>query len=265
MTEAFLKYRLLAIPLLFMILATACRSGRKDMMPAVNPELLNLTKEQVFAKADGFYEERKWTKAREYYGYVYENHPNDPLGRRSLLKIADTYYMQGDPVNLVEAQYKYRDFINRYPGSDFADYAMLQIANVSFKQMESPERDQTKTREAVQKFKEMLAAFPRSNYKPEAEEKLQQALDRLAKHEHVVARFYMKRGQYQAAVTRLNGIVDTYPNYGGRDGMFYDLGVSLEALGRSGEARLYFERVMAEFPKSEYAEKARARLTETKA
>lgn len=260
-----MKYRLLAVPLLLILFAAACRSGRKDVVPVVNPELLNLTKEQVFAKADEFYEQRKWTKAREYFGYVHENYPNDPLGRRSSLRIADTFYMQGGPVNLVEAQYKYRDFINRYPGSDFADYAMLQIANVSFKQMESPERDQTKTREAVQKFKEMLAAFPNSSYKGEAEEKLQQATDRLARHEHVVARFYMLRGQYQAAVTRLNVIVDTYPNYTGRDGMFYDLGVSLAALGRAGEARLYFERVMAEFPKSEYAEKAKAKLTETKA
>jgi hypothetical protein len=33
---------------------------------------------------------------------------------------------------------KYRDFINRYPTSDQADYAMLRIGMCSFKQMEQP-------------------------------------------------------------------------------------------------------------------------------
>ena len=108
--------------------------------------------------AEELYKTEKYPRARTYYSHVYENYPNDPLGRRSLLRVADTFFKQGDPVNLVEAQYKYRDFINRYPGSEFADYAMLQIANVSFEQMEKPDRDQTKTKEAVQKPVEALLA-----------------------------------------------------------------------------------------------------------
>ena len=48
-------------------------------------------------------------------------------------------------------------------------------------------------------------------------------------------------------------------------GSFYDLGTALSRLGRTGEARLYFERVVSEFPKSEYAERAKRRLNESKA
>src|SRR3954451_18807284 len=121
-----------------------------------------------------------------------------------MLRVADTYYEQGDAVNLVEAQYKYRDFINRYPGSDRADYAMLQIAMCSYKQMERPDRDQQKTREASEKFRDMIAAFPRSALRPEADKRYQDVLDRLAKHEHMIARFYIKRRSYNAAVQRLN-------------------------------------------------------------
>ena len=90
--------------------------------------------------------------------------------KRSLLG-TDTFYNQGDPVNLVEAQYKYRDFINRFPGSESADYAMLQIAMVSYKQMEKPDRDQQKTREAQEKFSDMLKAFPNSPLRAEAEKR----------------------------------------------------------------------------------------------
>jgi TolA-binding protein len=66
-------------------------------------------------------------------------------------------------------------------------------------------------------------------------------------------------------VQRLNYLIDTYPNYVDRAGAYFDLGNALVNLGRKGEARLYFERVVSEFPKSEYAERARRRLTEVKA
>src|SRR5688572_32634130 len=115
-----------------------------------------MTKEQVFQRAEDEFARRNWQKSRPYFSHVYETYPNDPLGRSVLLRIADTFYEQGDPVNLVEAQYKYRDFINRYPTSELADYAMLRIAMCLFKQMERPNRDQAKTREALEKFDDML-------------------------------------------------------------------------------------------------------------
>lgn len=253
------------IGLIVVIGAVACRHRGQNIRPTVNPEFANLTKEQVFAKAEELYERKKYLRARTYYSHVYEIYPNDPLGRRSFLRVADTYYMQGDAVNLVEAQYKYRDFINRYPGSDKADYAMLQIAMVSYKQMEKPDRDQQKTREALDKFNEMLNTFPKSSLRPEAEKRRQGVLDRLGKHEHIIGRFYMKRRSWDSAVRRLNYLIDQYPNYSDRDAVFYDLGVSLDHLGRKGEARLYFERVISEFPKSEWAEKAKRRLDQIKA
>ena len=260
-----MKLNRLTFLLLVALVVAACNRGPRQMRPVVEPEFLNLSKEQIFQKGEELYENRKWARARTHFAHVYENYPNDPLGRRSLLRVADTYFNQGDPVSLVEAQYKYRDFLNRFPGSESADYAMLQIAMVSYKQMEKPDRDQQKTREAVEKFGDMIRAYPRSPLKADAEAKLSEALDRLAKHEHVVARFYMKRGSDTAAVQRLNFLIDTYPNYTERDAAFYDLGNALANLGRAGEARLYFERVVSEFPQSEYADRAKRRLDEIKA
>jgi len=260
-----LNLKRVAVAVLVLLAFAACGRGPRHMRPRVDPEFLNQTKEQLFEKAETLYAARKWARARTYYSHVYENYPNDPLGRRSLLRVADTFYNQGDPVNLVEAQYKYRDFINRFPGSENADYAMLQIAMVSYKQMEKPDRDQQKTREALEKFNDMVRAYPNSPLKDEAEARRQEVLDRLARHEHIIARFYMKRGSWIAATQRLNYLIDSYPNFAARDAVFFDLGQTLARLGRNGEARLYFERVITEFPQSTYAEQARRRLTEIKA
>jgi outer membrane protein assembly factor BamD len=262
-----IRYRNFVLALVALsILGVSCKHGpRRYVTPVTDPQFAQLSKDQAFAKAEEFFERKKWIRAREFYRHVYETYPNDPLGRRSLLRIADTYYKQGDPVNLVEAQYKYRDFINRYPGSDRADYAMLQIAMVSYAQMEKADRDQAKTHEAVEKFNDMIRAYPRSTLRPEAEKHLQETFDRLAKHEHLIAKYYMKRGSFEAATHRLNYLIDTYANYNDRAGAFYDLGIALDRLGRGNEAKLYYERVLTEFPNSDYSAKAKRRLEQKKA
>lgn len=243
------------------LLLAGCRSKRNEVyQPKVNPEFLNLSKDEIFAKGEALYAKEKWAKCREYFTYVYESFPNDPLARRSLLRIADAYQKQGNEVNLVEAQYKYRDFINRFPTSELADYATLQIANVSFLQMERPDRDQTKTKEAVQKYREMIALYPTSQHRSEAEANMRVALDALARHEQVVARFYMLRSDFKPALARLEGVLREFPDYTRKDELFYDLGVSLAGLGRAGEARLYFERVLTEYPDGEAADEARKHL-----
>lgn len=255
-----MKLKHVVVLAVVLALTTACNRGPRQFRPVVDPELLQLSREQLYEKGEEQFAREKWQRARSYYTHIYENFPNDPLGRRSLLRIADTFYEQGGPVNLVEAQYKYRDFINRYPTSDQADYAMLRIAMCSFRQMESPDRDQQKTREALEKFDDMIRSHPRSALRAEADARRQDTLDRLGRHEHIIAKFYMKRGSWNAAVQRLNYLIDTFPNFVDRAGAFYDLGRSLDELGRDGEARLYFERVLTEFPKSEHAEAARRRL-----
>ena len=235
-------------------------SATAALRASFDPALMKMPKEQVFQLGEEQFAKKKYQKARQYYTHVYETYPNDPLGRRALLRIADAYYEQGDAVNLVEAQYKYRDFINRYPGSDRADYAMLQIAMCSYKQMERPDRDQQKTREALEKFNDALKTYPKSPFRPDLDKRLQDVLDRLATHDHIIARYYIKRRSYNAALQRLNGIVEIYPNYAERDGVFFDLGSALSGLGRTAEARLYYERVLAEYPKSLYAPKAKQKL-----
>jgi outer membrane protein assembly factor BamD len=260
-----LKLKRLLIALIAISVFAACHHGPRRIRPTVDPALLQMSKEQVWSKAEELFSNHKWQRARTYYTYLYENHPNDVLGRRSLLRIADTFYEQGDQVNLVEAQYKYRDFINRYPSSDQADYAMLRIAMCSYRQMEKPDRDQQKTKEALEKFNDMVRTYPNSALRAEADSKRQDVLDRLAKHEHMVARYYIKRKSYNAAVQRLNFLIDTYPNYKDRAGSFYDIGTALSRLGRKGEARLYYERVVTEFPQSDYADRAKRRLSDTSA
>ncbi len=259
-----LKLNRIALIVALLLGTVACHHNRaqqqRPVRPLADPELLKLSKEEVYQRGEDWFAKRRYQKSRTYFGFAFENYPNDPLGRRALLRVADSYYAQTDAVSLVEAQYKYRDFINRYPGSDKADYAMLQIAMVSYQQMERPDRDQQKTREALEKFNDMIRTYPKSPLRADADKKLSDVLSRLAKHEHIVARYYIKRKSFRSAEQRLNYLIQTYPNYDDRAGAFFDLGSSLDGMGRKAEARLYFERVLSEYPKSLYADRAKRRL-----
>ena len=72
-----------------------------------------------------------------------------------------------------------------------------------FKQMRAPQRDQSETREAVKEFRLFMERYPNSTLKPEVEEKLRQALDRVGQAEYQIGVFYYKQRWYPGAIERL--------------------------------------------------------------
>jgi len=94
------------------------------------------------------------------------------------------------------------------------------------------------------------------------EEPRDRELEKEAFHNLEVARFYVKKKKWVAARSRLQEIVAKNPNFAGIAEVYFLLGeVYLKTDERDLAAELY-SRVVEEFPHSEFAEKARARLQE---
>ena len=99
-----MKLNRLVLIAALLLAVTACRhhgAAQRPVRQALDPALLKLPKEDVYQKGEDFFVKKRYQKARTYFGFVYENYPNDPLGRRALLRVADSYFAQGDAVNLV--------------------------------------------------------------------------------------------------------------------------------------------------------------------
>ena len=94
----------------------------------------------------------------------------------------------------MQAEAKYRDFLNRFPTSEQAAYVQFQIANSLAKRMEKPDRDQNVTRKALEAYQELIRLYPTSEYAAQAQEQMNVVLDNLAEHEFVIGRFYMRYG-----------------------------------------------------------------------
>ena len=223
-------------------------------------ELLNSPKEVLFEKGKALIEKKNYELGRKYLSFVFETYPNDPQGRESLLMVADSYFKQGGTSGYTEARFRYRDYLNRYPGATRRDYARYQFAFCYDKEHETPDRDQTSTREALEQYRALIREFPDTGYAGAARERIRKLTDFLAEHEFEVGYFYFRKGATGAALGRFTTVEVRYPDYGARDKLFYYEAESLRRLGRPEEADRYLARVAEEFPDGEWAKKARKKL-----
>jgi outer membrane protein assembly factor BamD len=235
-----------------------CASSKKP--DKVTEELLTQPKEALFEKGKALVEKKKYEQGRKYLNYVFETYPNETVGREALLLVADSYFKQKTTAGYTEARFRYRDYLNRYPGAPRRDYARYQFALCYDMEHEKPDRDQTATREAIEQYHALIREFPDSGYAGAGRARIRALMDLLAEHDFGVGYFYYRKGSTAAALGRFTELEQRYPDYGAKDKLYYYQALALTRLGRTEEAQRYFGKVVEEFPKSDYAKKALRRV-----
>ncbi|HEY4573560.1 MAG TPA: outer membrane protein assembly factor BamD, partial [Thermoanaerobaculia bacterium] len=229
------------LPLLALAGLMLTGAGCKSRAP--EDPILRLSAQESIALGKQLLAQEKYDKARPYFSHAFEVEPNSAIGREALLMAADTYYLQGGTANYIQAEAKYRDFLNRFPTSDQSAYVQFQIANSLAKRMERPDRDQTVTRKATDAYQELIRLYPTSEYAAQSQEQMKTVLDNLAEHEFVIGVFYMRYGAPFAAVERFDYLLGTYPNYRAKDKVVYNLGLAYQRMRKPDDARKAFERL----------------------
>jgi outer membrane protein assembly factor BamD len=237
---------LVAVCFLAAGLAGCKSSGRK----AKADPLLKLSAEESLATGKQLLTGKKYDKARPYFTHAFEVEPNSKIGRESLLLAADTFFMEGGSANYIQAEAKYRDYLNRFPTSEQAPYVQFQIANSLAKRMERPDRDQTVTRKARQAYEELVRLYPTSEYATRAMEQVEVVKGNLAQHEFMIGNFYLRYGVPPAAAERYEYLLENYPSFAAKDKVIYNLGLAYQRSRKMDEARKAFDRLRTEFPKS---------------
>ena len=242
---------------LAVLLAAGCASKGSKKPDKITTELLSQPKEVLFEKGKALIAKGKYEEGRKYLNHVFETYPNETMGREALLLVADSYVNQKGTKNYTEARYRYRDYLNRYPGAPRRDYARYQFALCYDKEHEKPDRDQTATREAIEQYRNLIREFPDSGYAGAGRERIRQLMDLLAEHDFGVGYFYLRKGATASALSRFTTLEQRFPDYAGRDKLFYYEAKALQRLGRTEEADRYLARLVEEYPKSSYAKKVK--------
>jgi outer membrane protein assembly factor BamD len=218
----------------------------------------------LFDKGTEALGQKKWLTAREYFKQVTETYTQSPLRPDAKLGIGDSYLAERSPESLVLAISEFQEFLSFYPTHPRADYAQYKVGMAYFRQMRTPQRDQTQTRNTIREFETFVARYPNSSLMGEVRSKLREARDRLGTSELEIGRFYFRIRWYPGAIDRLTALLKQDPDFSARDAVYYYLGESLLKAKREAEALPYFERLVSEFEQSEHLEEARKRIAELK-
>lgn len=254
-------YRL-SFTVLTALLVASC--GKKDVLPTgtIEPDKF------LFDRGTEALTAKKWLNAREYFRQIVDNYPQSVYRPDAKLGLGDSYLGEGTGESLVLAQNEFKEFLTYYPTNRRADYAQYKLGFTHYRQMRRPDRDQSETREAIAEWTAFLERYPNSSLLGEVRSKLRETKDRLGESDLRVGVFYFRQRWYPGAIDRFRALLKNDPDFSGRDGVYYYLAESVLKIpggGGKAEALAYLERLVKEFEKSEYLERAAKRIAELKA
>ncbi len=246
--------------ILALVVLSACASRGRGQVPpgTLQPDQF------LYDRGKEALDRRRWLTAREFFRQLNETYTQSPLRPEAKLGIGDTYLGEGSAEAIVLAIAEFQEFLSFYPTHARADYAQYRLAMAHFRQMRSPQRDQTETRDTIREFEAFVARYPSSPLLPEVQARLRESRDRLSTSELEVGRFYFRIRWYPGAIDRLTTLLKQDPDFTGRDGAYFYLGESLLKVNRGAEALPYYEKLVTEFEQSEHLEDARRRISELK-
>ena len=147
------------------------------------------------------------TAAARTFDQVESQHPYSVWATKSQLMAAYAMY-QDDRFD--EAILAADRFIQLHPGNRDIAYAYYLKAICYYMQIVDVGRDQKLTELALRSLDDVVRRFPDSKYARDAKLKLDFTRDHLAGKEMEIGRYYLKRGEYLAAINRFKRVIDNY-------------------------------------------------------
>ncbi|HEX7774525.1 MAG TPA: outer membrane protein assembly factor BamD, partial [Pyrinomonadaceae bacterium] len=197
---------------------------------------------------------------------IINTYPDSPFLALAKLAIADSFFLEGTTSALIQAAQAYQDWLTFFPTDPLADDASLKVAEAEMRQMGLSDRDISHAKKAELRLKVLLQQYPKSPLRQTVEARLAQVQENLAMHNLQIARFYYDvkystgKGGLKGSQSRLKEIVDKYPCFSYNDEVFYRLATTYQAEEEPDEAARYYQKLIQEFPESEFNEKAREQL-----
>jgi outer membrane protein assembly factor BamD len=218
------------------------------------------TAAELYKRGLSSYKRKQYSRAIEIFNELKASFPGeDPYYTWAELKVADSYFHKEE---YEEAINQYEEFKKFHPFHEDIPYVTFQIGLCYFNQMKSVDRDQTATRKALSNFEFVIANYSPSVFSEKAREKVRICKEKLAEKELYIAKYYYKRKKYEGAKSRLQTMVEVYPEVEILDEALAYLGRSYRKLGEIDAARKVFTELVRNFPDSKYSGEARRNLNE---
>jgi len=184
---------------------------------------------------------------------VERQHPYSPWARRAQLMSAFSYYVARDYTKAIQSAQR---FLSIHPGNKDAAYAYYLIGLSYYEQISDVSRDQKITEQARTALTDVVRRYPDTRYAADARLKLDLVADHLAGKEMTIGRYYQNSGKWLAATIRFREVLDNYQTTSHAPEALYRLVESYLAIGIPEEAQKAAAILGANYPNTEWYQKA---------
>lgn len=170
---------------------------------------------RAYEEAMAEFKAHNWIESQALFREVKRKYSYSRYARLAELRIADADFEQE---KYAEALRGYKAFIHDHRAETAeVEYASARVAETQYREIgdsfllaASEERDQASTLAAYKELHGFLKSYPDAAESPRICALLEDVTARLVRHEIYVAKFYLKRDNFEAAVMRLQFAIRTY-------------------------------------------------------
>ena len=164
---------------------------------------------RLYERAKAMFDKKKYKEAVEAFDKIESLYPFSQAAVNGSLMAAIANY---ELKNYKEAATIAEGYIGIHPSSESIDYAYY--IRIISKYMMIPDLglDASEALEVLNYAIEFTKMFPGSEYIADVQEKLEGVKQHIASKEFSIGKYYLKRGEYVAAIKRLSVVVEEYPD-----------------------------------------------------
>lgn len=203
-------YWLRFIALLFILSTVGCSTTPDD-------EFSHLTAPELYEKAKSAMGAGDFETAINMFERLEARFPFGKYAQQAQLEIAYAYYKFDEPDSAIATADR---FIRNNPASPHLDYAYYLKGLTNYTRgasimerlvpREPSDQDTRALRDSFGDFTQLLKKFPDSQYAEDSRQRLIYVHNQLAQYEINVAKYYIRRGAWVAAVNRAKYVVENY-------------------------------------------------------
>ncbi len=172
---------------------------------------------KLYERARTAMDNGNYRNAIVYYEALEARYPFSNEGKQSQLDLIYCHFKNGNRESAIEAATQFERENPTHPRLDYALYmrglaAFKGQSNFFFRllRVDLSRRPPDRAMESFSAFAQLLQRFPTSPYAADARQRMILLCNRMAEHENHVARYYLERGAYMAALNRAKYATETY-------------------------------------------------------
>ncbi len=201
-----------ALLLLSLFIIHGCASSKHDVDPTEGMPVA-----EIYDDAKAELDNKQYATAVKLYSKLIARYPYGPYAQQALLDSAYAYYMDKDYETAIVTGERFIKINPRHPSVDYAyylrglsAYSMEQsMLDKTFRQ-DPTERDSRAAKRAFSYFNELVTRYPNSRYASDAIQRMVYLQNSLGTFEIHVARFYLRKQAYLAAVNRAKYVLSHF-------------------------------------------------------